>query len=444
TERYLSSFGIEEMMNNRNQAIIDVRSVKQAIWKREMDRDTDIQIKYAAKYAESSNYWKNSIGMNNAIRELKVLERRRTEEAELLHRIQNSGEAPQNLHLLSSLELNYKNRQAANKAMMYFGESFANGPELVQFALEILNLNLKAEEKYVSVAIKKIVRKYSDFNSDMDKEVFTAILKEYRSKVDSIFLPDVYRTIDHDYGGDERTFVDSLYAHTDIITPNGLKLFLSPDTVYNIFDDPAVSVGIDLIVKYMELGQTVSEYSTNIERDERKLNAVIRRLYANRNFYPDANSTMRLSFGTVKGYSPFEGAKYNYYTTAKEILEKTKTYSNNPDFALEPELVTLLATSDDYGNYADSDGEMKVCFISNNDITGGNSGSAIFNDKGALIGLAFDGNWEAMHSDIAYEPDVQRCIGVDVRYILFIIEKYGRAGELIGELKIKGNTKCTK
>ncbi|KAA6306223.1 Dipeptidyl-peptidase 7, partial [termite gut metagenome] len=214
-------------------------------------------------------------------------------EAELLHRIQNSDEALQNLHLLSSLDLNYKNRQAANKAMMYFDESFADGPELVQFALEILNLNLKAEEKYVSAIIKKIVRKYSDFDSDMDKEVFTAILKEYRSKVDSIFLPDVYRTIDHDYGGDERTFVDSLYAHTDITTPNGLKLFLSPDTVYNIFDDPAVSVGIDLIVKYMELGQMVSEYSTNIERDERKLNAVIRRLYANRNFYPDANSTMR-------------------------------------------------------------------------------------------------------------------------------------------------------
>ncbi|KAA6351587.1 Dipeptidyl-peptidase 7 [termite gut metagenome] len=435
TERYLSSFGIEEMMNDKNQAIIDARSVKQAIWKREMDRDTDIRIKYAAKYAESSNYWKNSIGMNSAIRKLKVLEKKRTEEAELLHRIQNSNEAHQNLHLLSSLELNYKNRQATNRAMMYFGESFANGPELMQFALEILSLNLKAEEKYVSATIKKILGKYSNFNSNIDKEVFTAMLKEYRSKVDSIFLPDMYHTIDHDYGGDDRTFVDSLYAHTDIITPNGLKLFFSPDTTYNIFDDPAISVGIDLIVKYVELGQMASEYSTNIERYERELNAVIRRLYANRNFYPDANSTMRLSFGTVKGYSPFEGAKYNYYTTAKEILEKTKTYNNNPDFALEPELVTLLATSNDYSN---SDGEMKVCFISNNDITGGNSGSAIFNDKGELIGLAFDGNWEAMHSDITYEPDVQRCIGVDVRYILFIIEKYGKARELIGELKIKG------
>lgn len=144
---------------------------------------------------------------------------------------------------------------------------------------------------------------------------------------------------------------------------------------------------------------------------------------------------MRLSFGTVCGYTPFDGAEYDYYTTTKGVLEKVKAHVGDVDFAVQPELVSLLS-SRNFGRYADEKGEMKVCFISNNDITGGNSGSAMFNSKGELLGLAFDGNWEAMSSDILYEPKMQRTIGVDVRYILFMIEKYGKAGNLIKELNI--------
>ena len=160
-------------------------------------------------------------------------------------------------------------------------------------------------------------------------------------------------------------------------------------------------------------------------------------MYADRNFYPDANSTMRLSFGTVSGYSPFDGATYGYYTTVKGIFEKVKEHAGDIDFAVQPELLSLLS-SRDFGRYANEQGDMNVCFISNNDITGGNSGSAMFNGKGELLGLAFDGNWEAMSSDIVFEPDLQRCIGVDVRYMLFIIEKFGKASHLIQELKIEG------
>jgi hypothetical protein len=144
---------------------------------------------------------------------------------------------------------------------------------------------------------------------------------------------------------------------------------------------------------------------------------------------------MRLSFGTVGGYTPFDGATYDYYTTVKGIFEKVKEHAGDIDFAVQPELLSLLS-SGDFGRYANAQGEMNVCFISNNDITGGNSGSAMFNAKGELLGLAFDGNWEAMSSDIVFEPDLQRCIGVDVRYMLFIMEKYGKAGNLVQELKI--------
>lgn len=436
TERYLSSYGIEEMVQTSNQAQIDVRGVKQAIWKREMDRSDAIRIKYASKYDESSNYWKNSIGMNRAVRKLKVLEKKRAMEQELRRWIQQTpDERDELLHLFSDLELAYKSRREVNRAQSYFVEAFLNGPELVQQALSILNFDFEGERDVVVAHLQDIVETYKNLDVDIDKEVFTAMLKEYRSQVDSVYLPEVYHIIATQYGGDDRAFVDSLYAHTELATPRGLKRFLERDTTYQLLDDPAISLSIDLITKAFELNMQMQEPSVQIDRGERLLNAAVRRFYASRNFYPDANFSMRLSFGTVCGYAPFDGAHYNYYTTARGVLEKVRANKGNPDFEVQPEFLSLLS-SGDFGRYADKNGEMKVCFISNNDITGGNSGSAMFNARGELLGLAFDGNWEAMSSDILYEPDMQRCIGVDIRYVLFIIEKYGKAGELIRELKI--------
>lgn len=436
TERYLSSFGIEEMMNNDNQAQIDVRGIKQAIWKREMDRRDSIRIKYASKYDESSNYWKNSIGVNRAIRKLHILGKKRAMEQELRRWIQQTPEEREKLlRLFPDLELDYKNAREANHALAYFAESFLNGPELVQLALSILNFDFEGEQKTVVANLKAIVEKYANLDLEIDKEVFTAMLKEYRSKVDSTYLPEFYGTIATRYGGNDKAYVDSLYAASELTTPRGLKRFLERDTTYHIYDDPAISLGIDLIGKMFEINMQTREPSMNIARNERLLNAAVRRMYSSRNFYPDANSTMRLSFGTVCGYTPFDGAEYDYYTTTKGILEKAKAHAGDVDFEVQPELLSLLSNRD-FGRYADEKGEMNVCFISNNDITGGNSGSAMFNAKGELLGLAFDGNWEAMSSDILYEPKMQRCIGVDVRYILFMIEKYGKAGNLIRELKI--------
>ncbi|WP_455586144.1 S46 family peptidase [Bacteroides sp.] len=437
TERFLSSFGIEEMMEGMNQAMIDVRGVKQAIWKREMDCRDDIRIKYASKYDESSNYWKNSIGTNKAIRKLKVLEKKREMETSLKQWIQNTpAEREKLLHLLSSLELSYKSRREVNRALAYFGESFINGPELVQLALEILNFDFEAEEKQVISRLKSLLEKYDNLDLSIDKEVFTALLKEYREKVSPKYLPPMYQTIDTLYNGNEQAYIDTLYARSEITTPKGLKRYLERDTTFNMLEDPAISLGIDLIVSYYDMNQDIVEASRNIERDERLFNAAVRRMYADRNFYPDANSTMRLSFGTVCSYSPFNGAIYNYYTTPMGIFEKMRDHQGDPDFEVSPRLLELFSAGD-FGRYADEKGEMKVCFISNNDITGGNSGSAMFNAKGELLGLAFDGNWEAMSSDIVFEPDLQRCIGVDVRYMLFVIEKYGKAGNLVKELKIK-------
>lgn len=449
TERYLSSFGIEEMMNTTNRAQIEVRGVKQAIWKREMDRRDSIRIKYASKYDESSNYWKNSIGVNRTIKKLHVLEKKRAMEQELRRWIRQQAEVEKNdekgvngaersgslLHLFTDLELNYKNRREAYRARAYFAEAFLNGPELVQLALSILNFDFEGEEKTVVAGLKAIVEKYANLDLDIDKEVFTALLKEYRSQVDSTYLPELYRTIEADYGGNERTYVDSLYARSELTTLRGLKRFLEQDTTYQIYNDPAVGLGIDLITTLFDMNMQMQQSSAEIGRNERLFNAAVRRMYASRNFYPDANSTMRLSFGTVCGYAPFDGVEYDYRTTTKGILEKVKAHAGDVDFEVQPELLSLLS-SGNFGKYADEKGEMNVCFISNNDITGGNSGSAMFNAKGELLGLAFDGNWEAMSSDILYEPKMQRTIGVDVRYMLFMMEKYGKAENLIQELQL--------
>lgn len=448
TDRYLSSFGIEEMMNNQNRAMIDVRGIKQAIWKREMDKRDSIRIKYASKYDESSNYWKNSIGVNRAIKRLHVVEKKRAMESEILRWMRekssflsSKGDARADnmerniLPLFVDLELNYRNRREVNRAFAYFVEAFMNGPELIQQAWSILNFDFEGEQNQVLAGLKAIVETYANLDIDIDKEVFVAMLKEYRSKVDSIYLPEIYQVIATEYGGSEQAYVDTLYAHTELATINGLRRFAAQDSTYQIFDDPAITLCIDLITKIFEMNAEMQVPSQEINRGERLLNKLIRQMYDERNFYPDANSTMRLSFGTVCGYEPYDGVVYDYRTTTDGILQKVVDHRGDLDFAIQSEIFSLLVEKD-FGRYADKTGEMNVCFISNNDITGGNSGSAMFNARGELLGLAFDGNWEAMSSDILYEPRVQRCIGVDIRYVLFMIERLGRADRLIEELKI--------
>lgn len=434
TERYLSSFGIEEMMHGRNQAQIDVRGVKQAIWKREMNRSDSIRLMYASKYDESSNYWKNSIGMNQAIRRLHVLDKKRAMEKELRRWIEHTPRERKKLStLFADLGNAYRARRDADRASAYFSEAFFNGPELVQLALSVLNFDFEGEREAVVAGLESMVDQYANLDVDIDKEVFTALIDTYRARVDSTYWPDFCQAIDTLYEGKTAAFVDTLYAHSELTSPRGLKRFLERDTTYHIYEDPAITLSIDLLAQLFEMNYQVYEPSREIRRGERLLNAAIRRMYDERNFYPDANSTLRLSFGTVCGYQPRDGVVYNHYTTVQGILEKVKSHAGDADFLLQPELLELLS-SGRFGRYADKDGQMKVCFISNNDITGGNSGSAMFNERGELLGLAFDGNWEAMSSDISYEPRLQRTIGVDIRYILFIIEKYGRASHLVREL----------
>ncbi|MEG1838875.1 MAG: S46 family peptidase [Bacteroidaceae bacterium] len=437
TNRYLSSFGIEERRDANNQAMIKVRTLKQSIWKEAMEREDSIRIKYASKYAVSANYWKNSIGMNKAITELKVIEQKQALEVRLKEWIQqNPDQRSKYVHVLTELELNYRNRRNMVRALAFFGEAFVNAPELVVQALSILNFDFNDEPVNVQRNAEKIKKTYTDINLSLDKTVFVAMLKEYQAEVETEYLPEIYSLIQKEYKGDYQKYADYLYQHSQLTTSAGFERMLRKDSTFVLFEDPAAVLALDLLVKYYDMQQTVEEANTNIEKNERLFNAAIREMQADHNFYPDANSTMRLSVGMIGDYSPRDGIIYDYYTTTRGIFEKVRQYKGDSDFEVQPALLKLLSQKN-FGKYADSIGEMNVCFISNNDITGGNSGSGMFNDEGQLLGLAFDGNWESMSGDLTFHPKLQQCIGVDVRYMLYIIDKYGQATHLIDELNLK-------
>lgn len=435
TERYMSSWGIKEQMETQNAAMTKVRAIKQAIWKGAMESNDSIRIKYASKYDESSNYWKNSIGENKAIERLHVIEKKQETERKLSLWLQNNpdkrGKYPD---LLSQLELNYKNRFESMRAASFFAESFVNTSDLLQISLNILNFDFKTNAKEVERYTRQIYNQYNNLDLSIDKKVLIAMLREYRTEVPESYLPEVYTTIKNKYNNDYQAYADSLYAHSRFTTSQGFEPILKGDTTFHVLDDPAAVLAIDLIVKYYDILQSFSDASENIIHGERLLNLALCEMYEFRNIYPDANATMRLSAGVVSSYSPCDAVKYNYFTTTKGVLEKYQEHKKDSDFQLLPSVAKILSLRD-FDKYASANGDMNVCFISNNDITGGNSGSPMFNADGKLIGLAFDGNWEAMSSDIIYEPALQRCIGVDIRYILFMIEKYGKAKELIKELK---------
>lgn len=436
TNRYLSSFGIEERMENQNEATIDIRSVKQRLWKKAMSDDDTLRIKYASKYDESSNYYKNSIGMNRSLRSLGVVKKKQAMERSLQQWIESHPEErAQHLRLLTDLELAYKNRKEVNRALAYFTESFMNSPELLQLSFVLLNFDSEAPEKEVEANLKSMVEKYLNLDVDVDKEVFTAVIDRYRKAVPPAYLPPMYESIEKKYGGNDRAFVDSLYASTLLDTPEGMKRFFSNDTTFHLMDDPAISLMIDLIVKYYDMNVAISTCNAQVDQGERNLNAAIRRLYSERNYYPDANSTMRLSFGSVAGYSPQDGMDFDYYTTTRGILEKWKEHRGDSDYDLQPHILQALHAGE-WGHLSDGRGELRTCFISNNDITGGNSGSAVFSARGELMGLAFDGNWEAMSSDFLFDENTQRSINVDVRYMLYVIGKLGGATSLMQELGI--------
>ena len=425
TQRYMTSYEIDYMLEVDNPQRIFIRGERQAILKEDMAADDRVRIQYASKYASSSNYWKNSIGMSRGVQKLGVKAKKEAQEESFRQwAVQNTLPEEGFIDALDKIEHSVAAKRRAAASMQYLAEALLRAVEITQIAAHPFD-NLPSEAKIDAF--------YKDWNRDTDKKVAHRMLKIVKENVAD--LPSIFAdVIDKEYGGNTDAFVNYLYINSIFANEHHLKAFMEHPDRQLYENDPAVKFSKSVLAKVGELRAEAAASQTEYAEGHRKYIAGLMRQYPDKMWAPDANFTIRLTYGNILPYEPADGIEYNYFTTLKGVMDK-EDESNPTEFTVPAKLRELYEAGD-YGRYADKDGTLHVCFLSNLDITGGNSGSPVLNDKGQLIGLAFDGNWEAMSGDIAFEPDVQRCIGVDIRYVLFVVDKFAGAQWLLDELNI--------
>lgn len=437
TERYLSSWGITQMVESENIPRIEVRTIKQDIWKDAMNADDATRIKYAVKFSRSSNYWKNAMGMNQALTKLHVLDQKQALESRLSTWIGSNPSAKAKYgNVLSDLEKAYTSSMEPQAIATYFGETFNNGIELVRYAafVEAASTNKAENQDLLGFVQKHLTETYKDYDPALDKKVMVALLKNYRDKVPAQYLPDVYNVIDKKFKGNYEKYADWVYSNSKFTNVSDIEKLVENGVDKNFQKDPAIQLVNSVNDVRSKIIETMSAYYPTMDENSRKYMAALMEMEPGKAFSPDANFTQRLSYGTVGGYSPADAVEYDFYTTTKGVFQKENP--NDPEFAVQDYILQDLSNKQ-WGKYADADKTMHVNFLSNNDITGGNSGSPVFNGQAELIGLAFDGNWDALSGDVVFSPDMQRTINVDIRYVLYTIDKIMNCPRLIEELDIK-------
>lgn len=437
TDRYLCSWGVNQRIEDSNKPRIEVRGIKQDIWKEAMLASDAVRIKYASKYAGSSNYWKNSIGMNKGLANLKVIDRKKAEEAKFAAWVaQDPQRQAKYGEVLGLLEKGYTSTDEYKKIYTYLSEAFSGGVELVRLARMVQSLDIKGStpEEIHTFLEDRVAPFFKDYEPTLDQKVLAAMMKIVKERVPAQYLPDVYQKIDKKYKGDYVKYAADAFKKTALNSYEKVEaLVKDPKQYAKLKQDPIAELSVSTLISMLELQQFTGASHFDIAKGERLYFAGLKEMNPEKALSSDANFTMRLSYGSVGGYRPYDAAWYNYYSTDKGILEKEDPTSD--EFWVQPEILDLIR-SKDFGQYANKEGELQLCFLTNNDITGGNSGSPVFDKHARLIGLAFDGNWEAMSGDIAFEPDLQRCIAVDIRYVLYMIDKWGKCPRLINELKL--------
>jgi len=440
TERYMTSFGVKEKLDILNPVAVKIRTKKLELMKEDMDTSSKIKIQYASKYAQSANYWKYFIGESKGLRKLDILGQKQELEKQFTTWI-NEDPARQKLYgnVLSDLDKYYSGNKERNYAFQYVLEGLLQGPEILTFPFQSMQLYraLSAENPDPNV-IKTFTDKlredekafFKDYNATTDKKIFAALLKYYYEDVPQAYSLDVFSTVQKKYKGDFNKFADDVYKKSIFCNEQRFLAFLDKPSKKTIDNDLAYGISQQAVQYYFSLNNNSSDLYDNAIRLFEK---GVMEMKSGKLFYPDANSTIRLTYGNVGDYKPADAVYYNYYTTINGIIEKED--STNDEFIV-PKKLKELYIKKDYGQYASSTGDLRICFTSNNDITGGNSGSAVINGNGELIGIAFDGNWEAMSGNIAFENNMQKCINVDIRYVLFVIDKYAGAKNLINEMKL--------
>jgi len=444
TERYLPADGVKLLYDETNPARIELRGKRLAIMKEEMEKDEKIDLMYSPGYFQVSNYYKYFIGQNQGIRSLNVIaDKQKSEEkfqrwADFTEK--NKEEFGQ---VLSGYTKTYDQYKEVNLPYVYLEEGvFGCDIFLLAYRFAPVYAALKA-----GISVGQILstipelkaqaeEHFSAYYPPVDRKMLAAMLKAYNDEIPSAFHPDIFKTVEKKYKGSFEKYADHVFKTSMLADRNKTMTFLDKPDLKTIEKDPAFQLMLSVLEKFRSTtGMKLQSVYASLD----SLNKVYMKgkfaMYPDSVFYPDANFTQRLTYGQVKGYWARDAVYYNYYTALDGVIQKENPKSD--EFYVAPELIELYQNKD-FGYYANDKGELPVCFISNNDITGGNSGSPVINGKGHLIGTAFDGNWEAMSGDIEFSEKLQRSIVTDIRYVLFVIDKFAGAGHLIEEMKIIG------
>ena len=433
TSRYLTAKEVEQRMYQKNEPRIAMRDVTLKIIREEMEKSEDINIKYASKLARISNYWKNSIGMNKAIIDNKVLETKLQEEADFKAWAKSIGNS-EYVNVVEQINACVEEMNRTQYLTMLTSELLGN--------VEFFSRNLSDGNKKMFDTPEKVGEQmkslYSwlhnrDYIHDIDRRIAKEVLPLYFELTKPEERNDYLNEVEKKYKGKLAKYIDDVYDNSILANEKNLNKFLKKPSLKKMESDPAYKLRTAILSVQRELSKKNSEFA---KRMNPLYKTYLKGLMEKANgapMAPDANFTMRMTYGSVKPYQPKDGVTYNHYTTLKGVMEKENPKSS--EFIVPARLKELYERKD-YGDYALPNGEMPVAFLTTNDITGGNSGSGVLNSKGELIGLAFDGNWESLSGDINFDNDKQRCINVDIRYVLFVVEKFGGCKRLIDEMKI--------
>ena len=438
TQEYLPSFAVEQILNDLNPAKIEVRDKALKVTDGFMRQDQEIKIQYASKYAGIANYWKKWIGESQGLTKSNAVQVKKSFEQEFMKRVQSKGKTQEYGNLLSQFEKLYKDIAPYALARDYFQEVTLRNNELLSVGFRLYQL----ENAYAKVGeqgfndrkdnlIKGLESLYKDYNKDVDHGVFNEIVKLYGTKAPANLTPDAIKVKDYETLGNE------IYTKSALTSYEGLKKLMNgkaADVIKNMQKDPGYVLAKKLADNYFNnVAPKFDATNLEIEALQRTYMKAQLELFPDARIFPDANSTLRVTYGKVDGYNPKDAVSYDAVTYLDGVIEKY--VPDDYEFDLPQRLIDLYNTKD-YGVYADKTGRVPVNFIGTNHTTGGNSGSPAIDAHGNLIGLNFDRVWEGTMSDIYYDPAICRNIMVDARYILFIIDKYANAKHLIDEMKI--------
>ena len=416
----------------KNDISIAARTIRQDVLLEDMLADPKVKIQYASKYSSSSNAWKKWQGMKLAFDKLDIIGRAEQEEAEFQAWVDANGKRKAKYGtVVADLAVAVEAGREAENAFTKAFETIYK-IELTDFAFRMVTMAGNAINNgtdtlaALTQAYERLAPRYADYSAPTDRKVAKAMIRHYCDIADTE-LTKAMAEYDIDW------YVDNIFDNSVFVSAETLRKAIEEKGIDAVAKDPAAMFGMGIFAECLQLQQMAGQYSEQLAKARQLYTEGLLEWKDGEPSYPDANFTMRLTYGTVKGYSPKDAVIYRHYTTLDGVMEKEDP--DNWEFVVPAKLKELWKNRD-YGQYAMDNGKMPVAFLSNNDITGGNSGSPIMNSKGQLIGLAFDGNWESMSSDVMFEPALQRCINVDIRYVLFIVDKFGGAGWLIEEMDI--------